>query len=278
MPGQGLSAKSSTNAQCVPKSSERSDWQPSPTMVTTIIPIGIVYGQGVSIAAQLVGPNSAGQRMILVASHDDVVRVMRIETTDDDGSVAFNIPGRINPSDNIYETDLNRRNDPRVLGPQRQQRPRRPGRAIGTNHNLLEMTMTPRTARRTMKVLAMIVVVAYAASACGGSDDTAEVHPPETTAGSDTESTEDAESANQDEDVSPGDDEPADDSDEPETLEDYLGTDFFSLDPEAQAANSARQEQQVQELIAECMTRGGLRVRRGDASFRRFWIRGAGRR
>ena len=79
------------------------DWQPSPTMVTTIIPIGIVYGQGVSIAAQLVGPNSAGQRMILVASHDDVVRVMRIETTDDDGSVAFNIPGRINPSDNIYE-------------------------------------------------------------------------------------------------------------------------------------------------------------------------------
>ena len=115
--------------------------------------------------------------------------------------------------------------------------------------------MTPRTARRTMNVLAMIVVVAYAASACGGSDDTAEVHPPETTAGSDTESTEDAESANQDEDVSPGDDEPAD---EPETLEDYLGTDFFSFDPEAQAANRARQEQQVQELIAECMTREGF--------------------
>ena len=118
--------------------------------------------------------------------------------------------------------------------------------------------MTPRTARRTMKVLAMIVVVAYAASACGGSDDTAEVHPPETTAGSDTESTEDAESANQDEDVSPSDDEPADDSDEPETLEDYLGTDFFSFDPEAQAANRARQEQQVQELIVECMTREGF--------------------
>ena len=79
------------------------DWQPSPTMVTTINPIGIVYWQGVSIAAQLVGPNSAGQRMILVASFDDVVRVMRIETTDDDGSVAFNIPGRTNPSDNIYQ-------------------------------------------------------------------------------------------------------------------------------------------------------------------------------
>ena len=41
--------------------------------------------------------------MILVASHDDVVRVMRIETTDDDGSVAFNVPGRANPSNNIYE-------------------------------------------------------------------------------------------------------------------------------------------------------------------------------
>ncbi len=79
------------------------DWQPSPTMVTTIIPIGIVYWQGVSIAAQLVGPNSAGQRMILVASFDDVVRVMRIETTKEDGSVAFSIPGRANPSDNIYE-------------------------------------------------------------------------------------------------------------------------------------------------------------------------------
>ena len=79
------------------------DWQPSPTMVTTINPIGIVYWQGVSIAAQLVGPNSAGQRMILVASHNDVVRVMRIETTDDDGSVAFNVPGRANPSNNIYE-------------------------------------------------------------------------------------------------------------------------------------------------------------------------------
>ena len=64
--------------------------------------------------------------------------------------------------------------------------------------------------------------------------------------------------ANQDEDVSPGDDEPADDSDEPETLEDYLGTDFFSFDPEEQAANLARQEQQVQELIAECMTREGF--------------------
>ena len=118
--------------------------------------------------------------------------------------------------------------------------------------------MTPRTARRTMKVLAMIVVVAYAASACGGSDDTAEVHPPETTAGSDTESTEDAESANQDEDVSPSDDEPADGSDEPETLEDYLGTGFFGFDPEAQAANYARQEQQVQGLIAECMAKEGF--------------------
>ena len=104
----------------------------------------------------------------------------------------------------------------------------------------------------------MIVVFAFAASACGGSDDTAEVVPTEPDDDSDAESTEDAEPANQDEDISPSDDEPADDSDEPETLEDYLGTGFFSFDPEGQAANYARQAQQVQGLIAECMAKEGF--------------------
>ena len=112
--------------------------------------------------------------------------------------------------------------------------------------------------KRTMRGIALILVLVMVASACGGADDTAEVVPTESDDGLDAESTEDAEPANQDEDVSPGDDEPAGDSDEPETLEDYLGTDFFSFDPEAQAANYARQEQQVQELIAECMTREGF--------------------
>lgn len=47
-------------------------------------------------------------------------------------------------------------------------------------------------------------------------------------------------------------------SDEPETLDDYLGTGYFSLDPDDSAANYARREQQVQELIAECMAREGF--------------------
>ena len=109
-----------------------------------------------------------------------------------------------------------------------------------------------------MRGIALILVLVMVASACGGAGDTAEVVPTESDDGSDAETTEDAEPTNQDEDVSPGDDEPADDSDEPETLQDYLGTDFFSFDPEEQLANLARQEQQVQELIAECMTREGF--------------------
>ena len=68
------------------------DWQPSPSRVTTIDPIGIVYEQGLAIVARLVGPNSAGQRMVLVSSYDNVVRVMRVETTNDDGSVASASP------------------------------------------------------------------------------------------------------------------------------------------------------------------------------------------
>ena len=109
-----------------------------------------------------------------------------------------------------------------------------------------------------MRGIALMLVLVVVASACGGADDTAEVVPTESDDGPGAESTEDAEPANQDEDVSPSDDEPADDTDEPETLEDFLGTGFFGFDPEAQAANYARQEQQVQELIAECMTREGF--------------------
>ncbi|MDE0066432.1 MAG: S-layer homology domain-containing protein [Acidimicrobiaceae bacterium] len=78
------------------------EWLPSPTEVTTIEPMHVFYGQGVSIAANLVGPNSAGQRMVLVASYDDVVRVTRAEITKDDGSVSFNVPGLAAPSDDLY--------------------------------------------------------------------------------------------------------------------------------------------------------------------------------
>lgn len=82
------------------------DWQPSPKRVTTISPAAVFYGQDISVVANLVGPNSAGQRMILVASHNDVVRVIRVGTTEDDGSVTFNVPGRDNPSSHGYRSTL----------------------------------------------------------------------------------------------------------------------------------------------------------------------------
>ena len=108
--------------------------------------------------------------------------------------------------------------------------------------------MTRRTAKRTMKGLALIIVVLLSASACGGSDDTAEVDLTETSGSSAPETTETDGSI----------DDTGDDSDEPETLDDYLGTGFFTLDPEEQIANNVRQQQQVQELIAECMAREGF--------------------
>ena len=51
------------------------------------------------------------------------------------------------------------------------------------------------------------------------------------------------------------------DGDEPESLADYLGPGFgfgFGADPEEQRAYYARQEQRVQELIAECMAQEGF--------------------
>jgi len=40
------------------------DWQPTPNRVTTADPINIAFGRSVSIDARLVGPNSAGRRMV----------------------------------------------------------------------------------------------------------------------------------------------------------------------------------------------------------------------
>ena len=49
------------------------------------------------------------------------------------------------------------------------------------------------------------------------------------------------------------------DGDEPESLADYLGPGLgFGADPEEQQAYYARQEQRVQELIAECMVQEGF--------------------
>ena len=99
--------------------------------------------------------------------------------------------------------------------------------------------------RRTIRTIALISAVVVAASACGGSDETTEAQPP------DTQSTATTDPANQDEEAASG-------GGEPETLEDYLGSTFFGIDPEEQAANLARQEQQVQEMIAECMAQEGF--------------------
>lgn len=78
------------------------DWRPAPTRVIYTESFGASFGQEVSIGARLVGPNSAGRRMVLVSSYDGLVRVMRVETTDDDGNVTFNLPGLIRPTPDVF--------------------------------------------------------------------------------------------------------------------------------------------------------------------------------
>lgn len=110
--------------------------------------------------------------------------------------------------------------------------------------------MSSRTPKRLLVTVAVLLVV----SACGGTN--SEVEPTQTSG--DTATT--AARANESIDGT-ADDSAADDSagsGEPDTLDDYLGTGFFSFDPEEQAANYARQEQRVQELIAECMALEGF--------------------
>ena len=82
------------------------DWQPSPSKVATIDPIDIVYGRGLAIVAQLVGPNSAGRKMVLVASYENVVRVMRVETTSEEGTVRSASP--VLPTPAMTFTDRSR--------------------------------------------------------------------------------------------------------------------------------------------------------------------------
>lgn len=87
---------------------QKIDWQASPTSVTVTDPFGLVneqhftvYDQNFSFVARLVGPNSAQQPMVLVASVDDLVRVTRYGITNNDGEVAFSLPGLPAPSDDI---------------------------------------------------------------------------------------------------------------------------------------------------------------------------------
>lgn len=101
----------------------------------------------------------------------------------------------------------------------------------------------------------IVLILVLAASACSGADDSSEAVQTESDDGLEAEPEGTDEPEN-------GGDEEAPDANEPgagpETLDDYLGTGFLSLDPEEQAANYARQEQHVQELIAECMAAEGF--------------------
>lgn len=116
----------------------------------------------------------------------------------------------------------------------------------------MESTKTHTTAKR----FAAVVVLALAASACGGNDAGDALVEPTASSGDPTADAPGPADGNND--GSAVDGSAVGDSDEPETLEDYLGTGFFSLDPQEAAANYARQEQQVQELIAQCMSQEGF--------------------
>lgn len=81
---------------------QRIEWLASPTRVTIPKPFGAVFKQNLSIVVNLVGPNSAGRRMVMISSYDDLVRVTRIENTNEDGNVAFGLPGLIDPTPDVF--------------------------------------------------------------------------------------------------------------------------------------------------------------------------------
>lgn len=103
----------------------------------------------------------------------------------------------------------------------------------------------------------LILVSVLLASACGGSDGTPEAAP--------TETADDPGTVADGSDLSLDDDDQNDatadvivSGDEPQTLDDYLGVNVFTPDPQERAATYVRQEQKVQESIARCMAREGF--------------------
>lgn len=110
--------------------------------------------------------------------------------------------------------------------------------------------------RSMVKALVLMIALVVAASACSSNTDgtattnAATTNTTETAAvnGTEAEPTETDESTTTE----------STDSDQPETLDDFLGTGFFSTDPEEQLANFARQQQQAEELVAACMAREGF--------------------
>lgn len=148
----------------------------------------------------------------------------------------------------------------------------------------------PRTGLLALVVTGSIALVAVA---CGGGDgtgaaseaETADVGVPrdETAAGAGSDGQEAQGDAVEGEtdgrsDPSADEDESGDPADEPESLADFLGVAGgfgFGSDPEEQRAQYTRQEQRVQELIAECMAQEGFEYIPAvrpipDAAFRGF--------
>ncbi|MCQ3813431.1 MAG: S-layer homology domain-containing protein [Acidimicrobiia bacterium] len=86
--------------------SKRFEWEPIPTQITTTEPINVAFGVGVSVVAQLVGPNSAGQRMVMMSRSGGVLRVIRVEYTNENGSVSFGLPGLAKPNRTSSRYDI----------------------------------------------------------------------------------------------------------------------------------------------------------------------------
>ena len=106
-----------------------------------------------------------------------------------------------------------------------------------------------------MKIIATVLVLMLAASACGGTgatenpDELDGAQPTTDTAATTTTESEDTDNQESAE-PEPGD--------EPQTLQDYLGGLSFGADPAESAAYFNQQEQRVQELVAACMANEGF--------------------
>ena len=108
------------------------------------------------------------------------------------------------------------------------------------------------------KCLAMIAVSVLAVAACGSSGtDTSGTEAVRSDGDATTSTT--SESTDADGSTDEAEDSPAvDDSEQPTTLEDYLGPGFLSFDPAADADYFVQQERRAQELIAQCMAEEGF--------------------
>lgn len=111
--------------------------------------------------------------------------------------------------------------------------------------------------RNVAKTIALMMSLVLVAAACtGNSNNTATTNTTETAAVNGTAEVNDTEAEPTETDTPTTTEN--NDSDQPETLDDFLGTGFFSFDSENQLDEFARREQQAQELIAACMAGEGF--------------------